>query len=522
MTVRDPGCLHPVFSCAESQAFERDYFQGNDIEEWKAMNGAGAAVARQARLDLQETLGPAPLRRILVLVGKGHNGGDALIATRHLLSWNAEATAALVFPYGLGHLRPLVQRSLDQLQVACGSRLEYLSLRSGGQGLIDEQLERFLGDDSFELCLDGILGMQFRPPLRSPAKELLQAVNRREDIVCRVAVDLPSGIGDGTDENAFKADFTYATGIAKAPLFETENRSTVGRIRYLDLGFFRDAPDVGRYVLSGGVLDFRRELRPSQSHKKTYGHAFLVGGSATMPGAILMATRAALKSGVGLVTSFVPESVAAEAAAEIPEAMWVSLPEIPDHGGLALEGLGLIRQHAKKATGWILGPGMGTHEETGTLIEEVLGLSEGPVILDADALRPSIVKRNWSGRSCVITPHVGEFNRLLERELNSIVSEKEVLEFSKTTGCYTVLKGSPTLMSDGDLAVYSCSGGPVLARGGSGDVLSGLVGGRISIPNTDFERSVVEGVAWQGAAADAMARAHGQVAAKATDILGFL
>ena len=241
-----------------------------------------------------------------------------------------------------------------------------------------------------------------------------------------------------------------------------------------------------------------------------------------MPGAILMATQAALKSGVGLVTSFVPESVAAEAAAKVPEAMWVGLPEIPEHGGLALEGLGLIRQHANRATGWILGPGMGTHEETGTLIEEILGLSQAPVILDADALRPDIVGRDWVGRSCVITPHVGEFNRLLGRELNTRVSEEEVLEFSKKAGCVSVLKGSPTLMTGGESAIYACSGGPVLARGGSGDVLSGLVGGRISIPGTDFESAILEGIAWQGAAADEMARAQGQVAAKATDILSFL
>ena len=522
MTARDSGYLHPVFSCAESQAFEQNYFQGKEAEEWKAMNCAGAAVARQAALDLQESLGSEPVRRLLVLVGKGHNGGDALIATRHLLCSNPNATAALVFPYGLGHLRPLVQRSLDQLQVACGKRLSYLSLRSGSQDTIDNQLIKFLGKRSHDLCLDGILGMQFRPPLRTPARELLNWVNQHEDIKCRIAVDLPSGVGDDSDESAFRTDFTYATGIAKYPLFDSVNRKKVGRLRYLDIGFFNERIQSPRSVLSSNTLAFRRKLRPAQSHKKRFGHVFLVGGSATMPGAILMATQAALKSGVGLVTSFVPESVVAEAAAKIPEAMWVGLPEIPEHGGLALEGIGLVRNHAEKATGWIVGPGMGTHEETGALIEEVLGLSEAPVILDADALRPQIVKRDWKERSCVITPHVGEFNRLVGRELNAAVTEFETIELSKENGCTLVLKGSPTLITGGEDAVYSCSGGPILARGGSGDILSGLVGGRISIPNTDFETAIFESVSWQGAAADAMAQAHGQLAAKATDILSFL
>jgi NAD(P)H-hydrate epimerase len=189
---------------------------------------------------------------------------------------------------------------------------------------------------------------------------------------------------------------------------------------------------------------------------------------------------------------------------------------------LALEGIGLIRQHAKKASGWVIGPGMGTHDETATLIEEALALSDAPVLLDADGLRPSIVARDWQGRSCVVSPHVGEFNRLLGRELNTPVSEMDVLKFAKDTGCVVIMKGSPTLISDGELAVYSCAGGPVLARGGSGDILSGLVGGRIAIPDNDLLVSVAEGVAWQGSAADAMAQRQGQVAAQATDILSFL
>ena len=522
MTLRDSGYVHPVFDCVESQAFEKEYFHGNELEEWKAMNRAGASIAGQALLDVQEVLGERSINRVLALIGKGHNGGDALIAVRHILTFHPHAQATLIFPYGLAHLRPWVQRCLDQLQVACRSRLSYLSLRSVESVSMETQLNSIVGGDGIDLCLDGILGMQFSPPLRSPATELLQFINRFEGIACRIAVDLPSGIGDETDENAFRADFTYATGIAKAALFEAANRSYVGRIRYLDIGFFKGPWVADRSVISSRALDFRRTLRQPQTHKKSFGHVYLVGGSATMPGAILMATQAALKSGVGLVTAFVPESVVAAAAAKLPEAMWIGLPEIPDQGGLALESIGLIRPHVKKATGWIIGPGMGTHEESETLIEEVLQLSDAPVLLDADGLRPGIVNRKWQGRPFVISPHVGEFNRLMNRELNSPVSEKEVMKFSKDKGCVVIMKGSPTLISDGELAVYSCAGGPVLARGGSGDMLSGLVGGRTAIPNTDLLSSVIEGVAWQGAAADAIAREQGQVAAKATDILSFL
>ena len=98
MTLRDPGYMHPVLDCAESQTFEKDYVQDDEVEEWKAMNCAGAAIAHQAQLDVQEVLGERPIRRALILVGKGHNGGDALIATGHILTSNIEAQADLVCP----------------------------------------------------------------------------------------------------------------------------------------------------------------------------------------------------------------------------------------------------------------------------------------------------------------------------------------------------------------------------------------------------------------------------------------
>ena len=515
-----PEYLHPILSSQEANEFEQDFFDGNESLEWKAMNQAGASIAKQTSLDIQEFLGEKSIARILVLVGKGHNGGDAIIATRHLLNRLPEALAVLVFPLGLGHLRPLVQRSFDDLQVAHGGKLRYLSLRKKG---VEAQLENLLGAESIDLCLDGVLGMQFQPPLRSPAKELIQVVNRMDTIACRISVDVPSGIGDASDEIAFRADFSYATGIAKAGLFRNENRPSVGRIRYLDLGFFdSERRNKNRVILTERILDFKRELRESRSHKKTYGHLVVVGGSSTMPGAILMTVSSALLSGVGLVTAFVPESIVAEAASQIPEAMWVGLPQIPEDGGLALEGLSLIRGHAKAATAWAIGPGMGRHPETATFVEEILKLSKTPVLLDADALQPGLGKIDWEGRSAVVTPHVGELNRMLGHSLSDSIEETAVTAFAKTHGCVTLLKGSPTLVTDGELIAYSSFGGPVLARGGSGDILSGLIGGRIAIPSEDFLQSILEGAAWHGWAADRLARSQGQTSAKATDILGFL
>ena len=436
--------LDPVLTCKQSVAFEKELFEGDETREWRAMNQAGAAIARQARLDLKEVLGSHELKRILILVGKGHNGGDAIIASRHLLKRFERAEALLVFPFGMEKLRPWVRRSLDDLQGACRNRLRYLWLRHEEIG---SQVRAFVGTEPVDLCLDGLLGMQFRPPLRTPIRELIQAINELDLITCRIAVDVPSGIGDETDEIVFQADFSYATGIVKSGLLEFRNRNSVGRVRYLDLGFFGHNPPASeQMIITERALDFRRELRDPQVHKKKQGHLFVLGGSATMPGAILMTVRSALKSGVGLVTACVPESIVAEAATQISDAMWVGLPVIPENGGLALEGLAQIREVAARATAWAIGPGLGRHPETETFVEEVLALSDAPVLLDADALSPRLVQRNWENRSCVVTPHVGEFNRLRDRPLNEPVEDEAVLQSSKDTGWSVVLKGSPTVV----------------------------------------------------------------------------
>ena len=518
--------IHPILSCAQSREWEQTILGEDPVRQWDAMNRAGSALAESLCSDMRERMGKRAPESALVVVGKGHNGGDAIIALRHILNRFGAMRAFLVFPLGLSGVRPLVRRCLDDLQIAHSSRLSLASLRKGNAAFIASQIGDLIGGARIDLFLDGVLGMQFRPPLRNPVRGLVEVVNGMEAIALRAAVDVPSGLGDNSDDLAFKVDFTYATGIAKAPLFEVANRSRTGRIRYLDLGFFDEtcnlAADTPTGVLTEGILTFRRALRDSQAHKKTFGHLFVLGGSARMPGAILMAVRAALRSGVGLVTAFVPESIAAAAAAQTPEAMWVALPQNPVAGGLALEGVKRVLPLVSRATGWVIGPGMGTGRETEAFINGILDLSDQPVLLDADALQPAIVARDWGRRPCVLTPHVGEFLRLSDRSAGVPVEHSEVIEFAKSHKLTVCLKGSPTRIVQGRSVINSLYGGPVLSRGGSGDVLAGLVGGRIAIPGTEFGRAVCQGVAWHGWAADRLAREKGQVAAKATDILDFL
>jgi NAD(P)H-hydrate epimerase len=381
----------------------------------------------------------------------------------------------------------------------------------------------------YDLCLDGIFGFQFRPPVDVVTAGVLRRVNAHPGIRLRAAVDLPSGVGGEAGDITFRADFTYATGSVKAPLLVERHRDVVGRLRYLDLGFFAGpvagvadpgpgspSPATNR-VLKSSVLAPLAALRAPQSDKRTFGHLFVIGGSRNYPGAVLMCVQAALRSGVGLVTAFVPASLVAAYAARAPEAIWVGWPETPA-GSLALEGLSLFRAQFERATALVMGPGLGPAHGAHTLAGEIVKLTDMPTVLDADALQPSVLAAA-RGERIVCLPHAGEFKRLAGgRDATSAVLRAVAHE----TGATVVLKGPVTRIADGDCVYHSFFGGPVLARGGSGDLLAGLVGGLLAQSTCEPVPAACRGVVWHGLAADLLARDRGQVAVPATQLLDYL
>jgi NAD(P)H-hydrate epimerase len=261
-----------------------------------------------------------------------------------------------------------------------------------------------------------------------------------------------------------------------------------------------------------------------------------------------MCIRAALHSGAGLVTGFVPETLAPAFAAVAPEAMWVDWPETPD-GSLALEGLGLLRARIERADAIVLGPGLGMERETQMLAAEIVKLVDRPVVLDADALQPAVLKAA-AGKPVVCLPHAGEFKRLAGGQ----EAEPATLRaLARETGATVVLKGPVTRIAGGAASVtridgagpvrrissdesplerggreagvciyHSFFGGPVLARGGSGDLLAGLVGGLLAQAPGDPLLAACRGVVWHGLAADLLARDRGQVAVQVTQLLDYL
>lgn len=509
---------HPILTCQASREWEANVL-GNDAEAaWAAMGRAGAAIAAQVMADYGE-MRPLPANaRLLVLCGTGNNGGDALIAARHILEALPEAKACVILTFGDAALKPLCARALAWLQ-GIGERV-----RVSDWG---RSTAVYLSDKCFHICLDGVVGMQFQAPLRDPAPDMFEFLDAQGvQIELRAAVDLPSGVGDAGCVPGFTADFTYATGIAKAPLFTPGVRDRVGRIRYLDIGFFDDKRPAGaEEVLLPANLRPLARLRNPWTDKRSYGHVFILGGSRAMPGAVAMAALAAVRAGAGLVTAMVPQVISNRLAPLVPEAMWLPLPCNND-GFLASDDcIKIIRRNADRATAMVMGPGMDADRETRGLLARLVREYSIPLVLDASALQHEVAVaaagRPQGTAPVVFTPHLGEFARLLG-ETSVDYDRKAFMEFCERFRGVTLLKGPVTRVSNGERVLCSLPGGPVLARGGSGDLLAGMIGALVARPGADVMEAVCRAVTWHGLAAEALARAQGQQAVRTTDLLDHL
>ena len=512
----------PVLSCQQTLELEASILQ-DEAAEWAAMQQAGRGIAKAIQLDFQELSPLSQAHRVLALIGKGNNGGDALIACSQLLADLPHVRVTLIFAQDPEAMKPLAKRAYAELEGrVCVHQLDIASDEAAIHRLLDAASE----DAGYAICMDGLLGVGIQPPVREPLRTLIGAVNRYVKIGLRAAVDLPSGHGDESDELTFEADFSYATGVAKKVVFE--GIANCGRVRYIDLGFFKTpegaAIEASEMVLNSRVLDPLRALRPAWVDKRAFGHLYVVGGSAHMPGALLMTVQAAVRSGVGLVTAFAPASVTASLSAQVPEAMWVPWPET-EHGTLNPRAMPLLFDRLDQATAVLLGPGMGKDRHSEMVAQDIVKQVELPVILDADALRPRVIelvpKRKASMGSVILTPHMGEFMRIAKLDRPDYTNQ--VLKaFCKRYRVMTVLKAAHTRICDGESVWYNICGGPVLSRGGSGDLLAGLIGGMLAQNAADAEVAVARGVVLHGLAAQQLARHHGQVMVHTTQLLDYL
>ncbi len=509
---------HPIMSCEDAAEFERGLLD-SDSKIWEAMQSVGQLLGRGILNEYRFTRYAPEKLSVFAMVGKGHNGGDALLAIDEMANCGAVGEVFLAIAAPLTELKLNTKKAFDLLQKRLDDdTLTVVCCRANGEQSWLSEIEQALQSQTFDICLDGLLGMQFKPPLRGAARGLIERVNDASGIRLRVAVDLPSGIGTESDDLAFQADVTFATGVFKQPLLARAYEDAIGCIRYLDVGFFDENPSSGERVIVDSILDPLRARRPAHTDKRSYGSLLIIAGSRGMPGALMMSVRSALQSGVGLVTVCAPECVVAQLAVQLPEAMWIPWPETPD-GGLALEGLYLLRSIQSKATALLVGPGVGSERETIEMLVEAIRQSTAPVVIDADALRREVLAALEV--PFIATPHLGEFRRIARLDSTDDDLEAALRHFSCERSGVVVLKGPNTRVAAGDHVFMNTTGNSVLSRGGSGDLLAGMAAGLLAQSPSNPLEVACQSVYWHGKAADVLAVRKGQVALRTTDLLDY-
>lgn len=505
----------PILTCEQAQNLEDRIIGVSDADSFAAMTRAGTGVSKMFLEEFGAMLPRSP--QILALVGNGHNGGDALIALKGICQKFPDAKVCIAYG-GVDKLKKNTKRAFANLL----NSLPEKSVETVNSDYLSQVAER-----RFDLIIDGIAGMSFRPPARQSMVEEIETANKI-DAKIRISMDIPSGASITPQKTVFRADATYAAGICKDVIFAPFNKEFVGRIRYVDVGFFDNENYFEEYakekyfITRADALSFMNELRPAISDKRSYGHLFIIAGSRSFPGAALLATRAALRAGVGLVTSFVPETLAPSFAASEPSAIWVGCPE-DENGAIALESLGLIRSKLKAATCILAGSGITNSPETRALVAEILKLTpDMPAVLDADAICRELVsilpQRN---ADALLTPHEGEILRIAGDASNT-----ELLEACKKYKCAIALKSSATRVSDGEIIVRQVRGNPALARAGSGDILSGIAGSLMANKSFKFKnRPLCVGICASqclGLAAEKAFAKFGETAIATSDIANFI
>jgi NAD(P)H-hydrate epimerase len=456
------------------------------------MENAGKAVAAAVR----RHLGGARARRIVVLVGPGNNGGDGLVAARHLYDFGADIFVYLAAP------RP---QSDPNLELIRGRDLEIVdAAEPGARPRLEEALE--LAD----AIIDAILGSGRIRPLEGALAEALNLLGGRR---CPLfAVDVPTGVDadSGTaDPNTVAADVTLALGVSKVGLHTWPGSSYTGQVEVLDIGLTRGADEVlPTELLTPDWAHDHLPARPAASNKGTFGRVLIVAGSASYMGAAALTAIGALRAGAGLVTLAAIDRVCAAVASQAPEVTYLPLPEEED--GIAAAAGDMIARALPRFSALVIGPGMGQTLGAQAVVRGVLSAPAGadvPAVIDADALNALARWPAWTEdlkMEAVLTPHPGELSRLTGESISDLQNERltAARRCAETWRQTVILKGAHTIVAAPDGAAFVAPFATAsLATAGTGDVLAGITAGLIAQGLTPRDAAAL-GVYLHGAAAE--------------------
>ncbi|RLL42137.1 NAD(P)H-hydrate dehydratase [Oceanobacillus piezotolerans] len=492
-----------IATAKEMYDIDRYTMQEIGLDGKLLMENAGRAISEEIVKIIKEN------DRIIVFVGSGNNGGDGFVIARTLLEANYQVKVMQVVPNGKIAGDALYHK---EIYLKCG----------GEAAVLEDDLNMMHSLRNTDVIIDAMLGIGVRGELREPIACCAKWINRSGAKV--ISVDIPSGLpAEESDESftAIKADYTYLVGTAKLSAFLEKTAPYYGTWKVVSIGFPRWVIEAYSKRKVWLDHDFQSTMprREPYSHKGNHGRGLIVGGSTRMPGSISMSVKAALKAGAGLVTAGTSKEIFHTIVSYCPEAMCVPLPEKDGY---------LTHSHTLKLDKYncvAVGIGLGRHNDTTELVKSLIKSAPCPIIIDADGLYH--LKNNLSNLKertypTIITPHPGEMAMLLD------VTIPEILQFpfhyssvfAKAHNVFVILKGKHTIITAPDGRQYiNNTGNQGLAKGGSGDVLTGIVLSMV-MQKQELFQALCNACYLHGKAADLMIRdTHSYYDLLATDVI---
>lgn len=451
----------------------------------------------------------SPDERIVVFAGPGNNGGDALAIARQLAGLDYKCSLYML------HSGKTLKGS---------SKINLQRLREQGKVEINEVagVNDFPEINSTDVILDGMFGSGLTRSLSGLPAEIAAEINQRSNTV--LSIDIPSGLmgEDNTGNkiaNIIQADFTLTFQFPKLSFLFPENEKYVGKWEVLPIGLspegISQTPSIYTFVEKEEI----QELLPARSrfaHKGTFGHALLLAGSFGKMGAAVLASKACLRAGVGLLTAHVPKMGYSIIQTAVPEAMASEdqhdsmCTEFPDLSPFSAIGIG---------------PGLDQKQNSCRALCSLLEQAKVPLVLDADALNILSNNRDWLEKipeNSILTPHPGEFKRLVGETENSYDRIQKQIQFSKKYKIVLLVKGAFTSVSTPRGEIYfNSTGNSGMATAGSGDVLTGIILGLLSQGWTS-ESAAIAGVYVHGLAGDLASHRKSQFSLIAGDLIDFM
>lgn len=500
-----------IATAEEIRELDRRAIEDLGIPGVVLMENAGTRVVRV----MLERYPDLKKRRVLIVCGKGNNGGDGFVVARHLFNRGVEVRVTLLAEKH--HLKGDAKLNFD---IATKMNIPIVEITS------NEQLPAFRNLlPQADILVDAILGTGLSDAVKGLYRHIIESINKSNKPT--IAVDIPSGLSADTGVvygSCIQADVTVTFAIPKRGLILYPAADYVGDLEVVDIGIPRylvEDSEIKVHVLEAADMQRSFRNRPPNTHKGTYGHVLVIAGSPGKAGAALMAGRSALRTGSGLVTLAIPKNLRVHLEIPTLEVMTASLPETVK-GTVSIDAYDEIMKLTHDKRVLALGPGLSTHPSTVELVYRLIRTVEIPMVIDADGINAVALNSEVlleAKAPIVLTPHPGEMARLVPN--NPIQNNRIPVarETAQKYNVYIALKGARTIIASPDGNVFvNPTGNPGMATAGSGDVLTGIIAGLISQNVIPIEATKT-GVFLHGFAGDMVAEEKGDYGTIAGDIL---